>query len=219
MYDVVDTSSLNYEEVSFDLNLPLKHVKEYFLNYDLYKKYPIRDLTFEEEQLVRAIKDVKIMTDLQLKTIIEDNNIDVKDLEMDQLLIEKKLARYDDQNKYLLTRKYQHFILEPAVLFNNFSAPITKPLDMNDVMVLLSNIALGLSNQQEDTDPKIKISALSKIADIYTSAKMIEISSKSIEPEDLIDLSPKQLSKIIDFVKVNKDTTEVPLKLKEEEKK
>lgn len=219
MYDVVDTSSLNYEEVSFDLNLPLKHVKEYFLNYDLYKKYPIRDLTFEEEQLVRAIKDVKIMTDLQLKTIIEDNNIDVKDLEMDQLLIEKKLARYDDQNKYLLTRKYQHFILEPAVLFNNFSAPITKPLDMNDVMVLLSNIALGLSNQQEDTDSKIKISALSKIADIYTSAKMIEISSKSIEPEDLIDLSPKQLSKIIDFVKVNKDTTEVPLKLKEEEKK
>lgn len=219
MYDVVDTSSLNYEEVSFDLNLPLKHVKEYFLNYDLYKKYPIRDLTFEEEQLVRAIKDVKIMTDLQLKTIIEDNNIDVKDLEMDQLLIEKKLARYDDQNKYLLTRKYQHFILEPAVLFNNFSAPITKPLDMNDVMVLLSNIALGLSNQQDDTDPKIKISALSKIADIYTSAKMIEISSKSIEPEDLIDLSPKQLSKIIDFVKVNKDTTEVPLKLKEEEKK
>jgi hypothetical protein len=219
MYDVVTIGNLDYEKVSVDLNLPITHVREYFLNYDLYKKYPIRDLTFEEEQLVRAIKDVKIMTDLQLKTIIEDNDINIKELEKDQLLIERKLARYDDQNKYALTRKYQHFILEPAVLFNNFSAPITKPLDMNDVMVLLSNIALGLSNQQEDTDSKVKITALSKIADIYTSAKMIEISKKSIDPEDLIDLSPKQLSKIIDFVKINKDTTEVPLKLKEEELK
>lgn len=217
MYNVITTSSVDINEVSIDLNLPLGHVKEYFSNYELYKKYPIRDLTFEEEQLVRAIKDVKVMTDHQLKAIIEENNIDLKELENDQLLIERKLARYEDNDKYSLTRKYQHFILEPAVLYNNFSAPVTKPLDMNDVMVLLSNIALGLSNQQEETDSKVKITALSKIADIYTSAKMLDTASKTITAEDLADLSPKQLSKIIDFVKVNKDTTEVPLRLKEEE--
>lgn len=217
MYNVINITSIDINEVSADLNLPLGHVKEYFSNYELYKKFPIRDLTFEEEQLVRAIKDVKVMTDHQLKAIIEENNINITELESDQLLIERKLARYENNDKYILTRKYQHFILEPAVLHNNFSAPVTKPLDMNDVMVLLSNIALGLSNQQEETDSKVKITALSKIADIYTSAKMLDTTTKTITAEDLAELSPKQLSKIIDFVKVNKDTTEVPLRLKEEE--
>lgn len=217
MYNVITTSSVDVNEVSTDLNLPLGHCKEYFANYEIYKKYPIRDLTFEEEQLVQAIKDVKVMTDHQLKAIIEENNIDLKELENDQLLIERKLSKYEDDEKYNLTRKYQHFILEPAIVHNNFSAPATKPLDMNDVMVILSNIALGLSNQQEETDSKVKISALSKIADIYTSAKMLDTTSKTITAEDMKDLSPKQLSKIIDFVKENKDVTKVPLRLKEEE--
>jgi hypothetical protein len=213
MYQAMLLDSIQYEEVSKDLNLPIDHVKQYFFNYAIYKNFPIRDLTFEEDNLVKAIQQVKIMSDAQLKYAIQEHSIDLNDLSKDQLLIERKISRYDNEERYAITRKYQKFILEPAVLYGNNEAPLTKPLTMNDVMLLLSHIAMGVSKKNEDIDSRTRIAALSKIADIYATSKMLSNQNQAIDANDLVNLSPTELTKIIDFIKTNQS---IPI---QEEKK
>lgn len=210
MYEIVTLGTIKIEEVARDLTLPLEHVKSYFSKYDLYKKYPIRDLTFQEEQFVDAIKDVKLMGEQELKTIIDEYEINLKDLEKDQLLIEKKLSKFTDEEAYKITRKYQHFILEPAIIYGNKEAPLTRPLDMESVITMLSNIAMGLTTQKIELDPKVKVSALAKIADIYTASKALSIGNPDvITNEDLNELSPKELTKLIAHVKTKTSKEEV----------
>ncbi len=212
MYDVVTISTIKIEDVINDLELPLDHVKTYIYNYDVYKKYPIRDLTFQEIEFVNAIKQVKLMSEIEIRNILDEYELKVADLKKDQLLLERKISRFINEKEYQLTRKYQHFILEPAILHGNFEAPITRPLDMGNIVTLLSNIALGLTTQGQVLDPKIQISALSKIADIYTTSKVLSLSTgEIISSEDLTDLSPKELTRLINHVKSNnKESTEKP---------
>lgn len=219
MYNVVTINTIKYEEVSKDLNLSLDHVKSYFSNYDIYKKYPIRDLTFQEQELISAIKKVKMMSDNEVMSVLEEYEIKMEDLGKDQLLMERKISRYNNEIEYSISRKYQHFILEPAILYGNFEAPITRALDMENIVTLLSNIALGITTQGIVTDPKVQIAALSKIADIYATSKVLSMNSSDIiSSEDLNDLSPKELTKLINHVKKNKiiDSTEKePIKTKD----
>lgn len=203
MYDVVAYNAINYEDASRDLNLNLDHVRSYFMNYDLYKTYPIRDLTFEEEKLVKAISQVKIMSDSQLTHIINEYNIKIEDMVHDPLLIERKIARYDDEVAYSITRKYQHFILEPAVLYGNIEAPLTRPLSMDEILISLSNIGVGKSRKGEPIDARTRISALTKVADIYISTKILTQKSGGIDDNVKEDLSPEELTNLIDFIKSN----------------
>lgn len=205
MYNVVTINTIKPEEVSQELSLPLDHVKAYLFNYDIYKKYPIRDLTFQEIEFVKAIKDIKTMTESEIRNILDEYGISLEDLKEDQLLMEKKISRFLNEDEYTLTRKYQHFILEPAIVYGNIEAPITRPLDMGNIVTLLSNVALGLTTQGHAIDPKVQIAALSKIADIYTASKVLSLNTGDvITSDDLNDLSPKELTKLIDHVKTNK---------------
>jgi len=221
MYDVVSIDTLKFDVVANELNLPIDHVKAYFSNFGLYKCYPIRDLTFEEDSLVKAINEVKIMTDIQLKEIIANNNIDIQGLADDQLLIERAMANYTNEERYMITRKYQRFILEPAVLYSNTDAPLTKPLTMDDIVVQLSNIAIGNSKHKEIIDARTRIAALSKISDIYTTTKMLIQNDQSVEQSDLVDIGPEELTRLIDFIQENHKLPEVVVeeKIKKEVKK
>jgi len=218
MYDVVSMDVLVYEDVARDLNLSIDHVKAYFGNYGLYKCYPIRDLTFEEDNLVKAINEVKIMTDLQLQDVISRNNIDIDGLDDDQLLIERSIANYVDEDRYIITRKYQHFILEPAILYSNMGAPMTRALTMEEIVIELSNIAVGNSKFKEEIDARTRISALGKISDIYTTTKMLLQNDQPITKSDLEDIGPAELTKLIDFIQKNNDMPEavVEEKIKKE---
>ena len=210
MYSIVTAETVKIEEISKDLNLPVDHVKTYFSNYDVYKKFPIRDLTFQEQELISAIRKIKTMEESELIKLLEEHNITIKDLEKDQLLMERRLARYNDDYSYSLTRKYQHFILEPAILHGNVEAPLTRPLDMENIVTMLSNIAMGLTTQGYPIDPKVQISALSKIADIYTTSKVLTMNSKGlVNAGDLRELSPKELTRLIKHIQTNKDLDEV----------
>jgi hypothetical protein len=213
MYHAMTLDLIKHDEMAKDLNLPIEHISQYFSNYTLYKNFPIRDLTFEEENLVKAIQQVKIMTDAQLKYAIQEYSIDLNLLKDDQLLIERKISKYDNEERYLITRKYQKFILEPAVLYGNTEAPLTKSLSMNDVMLLLSHIAMGVSKNKEEIDARTRIAALSKIADIYATSKMLQNQSQDIDPTMLTNLSPTELTKIIDFIKTNQS---IPMQNKED---
>lgn len=200
MYDVVTLQTIDYTTMSSELQLPIEHIRVYFSNYALYKNFPIRTLTFEEENLVKAIKQIKLMTDAQLRNLIEEYEIDLTEISKDNLLIERKVARYEDEERYIITRKYQHFILEPAVLYGNVEAPLTKPLTLNEIVVLMSNMAIGLSKNNEAIDPKVRLSALSKIADIYATSKILENSNQSIDEEVIEDMSPAQLNELIKMI-------------------
>ena len=206
MYDVITLETLetvDYEDIAKELKLQVDHVKSYFINYPLYKNFPIKDLTYDEINLVKAINKVKLMTDVQLKTIIIDNQIDISKIHDDQLLIEKHVANYHDEEKYKITRKYQHFVLEPAILHGNFDAPITKPLSMEDILIQMSNIAIGVSGKGEIIDAKTKISAMSKISDIYIAHKMLSQGKEPIDEDIYEDMSPSDITKLIDYMKKN----------------
>lgn len=194
-------NDINHEEVSRDLDLPITHVKAYFDNYALYKSFPIRTLTFDEENLAKAIKSVSIMTNVQIKSIIDDKNINIADLKKDPLLVERSIANYVDEERYNITVKYLKFILEPAVLYGNFEAPLTKPLSMEEVVVLLSNMAVGISKTSHLIDPRVQLSALSKIADIYSTTRILNETNKSTLDEDRLNqLTPAQLNEIVTMV-------------------
>lgn len=205
MYDVVTISSIKPEEVSVELNISLEHVKSYLSNYDLYKKYPIRDLTYEEIEFVKAIRQVKEMSDNDIKRILDENHLTLDDLAKDQLAVERVLSGFMNDSSYKITRKYQHFLIEPALLYRNLEAPLTKPLDMGNVLTLLSNMAVGLSDQLIGVKDEVKLKALSKIADIYTASKVLSLNTNEvITSEDLTDLSPKDLTRLINHVKTSK---------------
>lgn len=209
MYEVVTIETIKPDLVSKELNISIDHVKNYISNYDIYKKYPIRDLTFQEQEFIRAIRKVKTMSDNEIMSLLEKFQIKVSDLHGDQLYLEKKISNFNDESQYAITRKYQHFILEPAILYNNFEAPITRAFDMENIVVLLSNIAMGITSQGHPLDPKVQIAALSKIADIYTTSKVLTMNTEdAITSEDLNDLSPKELTKLINHVKTNKKSEE-----------
>lgn len=209
MYEVVTIETIKPDLVSKELNISIDHVKNYISNYDIYKKYPIRDLTFQEQEFIRAIRKVKTMSDNEIMSLLEKFQIKVSDLHSDQLYLEKKISNFNDESQYAITRKYQHFILEPAILYSNFEAPITRAFDMENIVVLLSNIAMGITTQGHPLDPKVQIAALSKIADIYTTSKVLTMNTEdAITSEDLNDLSPKELTKLINHVKTNKKSEE-----------
>lgn len=209
MYEVVTLGTIKINEVSKELNIPIEHIKVYFDNYDLYKKFPLRDLTFQEIELISAIKKVKLLPEEEVIKLINQYDIDPKQLHEDQLLLERKMSRFTDDYSYSLLRKYQHFILEPAILHGNYEAPLTRPLGLENIITLLSNVAMGLTSQGNPLDPKTQISALGKIADIYTANKLINMNPNEVLTPDIIaDLSPKELTKLIQFVKTNKKMDE-----------
>lgn len=199
-YHVISHTDIEYIEIANDLNIPLEHVEIYFDNYHIFKAYPIRTLTFEEENLINTINQVKTMTDHQLKQLIQENRINTMNTVTDPLHVERMISRFYDEDRYSLVRKYQKYILEPAMLYGNFTAPLTKPLSMQEIAIHISNMAMGITKDGNDLDPKTRLSALSKLADMYATDRLISNQEKTIDPTLFDDVSPDQLTLIIDNV-------------------
>lgn len=213
-YHVIAHESIKYDEMARELGISLEHVSIYFDNYHIYKTFPVRTLTFEEESFVKTIQELKVASDYQLKSLINENRIDMSRTLDDSLHVERIVSRYNDEERYAMTRKYQKYILEPAILHGNFTTPLTVPLSMQEIATLISNMALGIVSDGGEVDNKTRLSALSKLADMYATDRLITNQEKTIDPLIFDNMTPDQLSKIINAVE--KETKKIPVIINDE---
>lgn len=198
----------NYVTIGRDLALSTDHVRLYFEYYDIFKTNPIRDLNSREIYFVQLMKEVKYYPATILEAKLRDYGISNEEYLTNPSILLKHLANLTE-HEYTTLAKYYNYLIEPAINYGNVRAPILRPINHSDMILILSNIAAGISTvSNEQITANTKVSAISKLLDIYENHKdSVKDKSKEITEEirqSASNMSPEQLKLVMEMASSGK---------------
>lgn len=212
MYSITELLS-NSESVSIDLSIPKKDVETYFRNYYINKTRPIRNLTANEINLVKHYEETRFFSERDIRSFCSDNKIPFEEYVADNWIVPKNMINMPD-NEYRIARKYTRYLLEPYLFYKNSTAPRLSLLSKEEIGLLLSNIAVGVSILPgEKINTKTSMDAMDRLLVLYDSLPKNDSASAEVNKK-LRKLNPKQLEmaikKITDEIESEEDNN--PLK-------
>lgn len=188
-----------YEEAAAELGVDIRHARLYFQYYHIYKTSPIRDLSFKEHELVSLIKDIKYLPDNMVIMQLRKYDMTLTDFNQNPAELMRRRGGLSDTEIDLIN-KYYKILIEPALLYGNTKAPLLRPLTSDDLIVLLSNMALGISPiKDEQIGAQSRLGAVSKLIDVYKINSFEPTNEDEIEME-LDELSPEELLALKDSI-------------------
>lgn len=185
-----------YPVVAHELNIPLENVESYFRNYYINRTLPIRDLTAKEMSLVKYYEEIKFYGKTDLLALCAQFKLTWEQYQEDAWIIPKHLAGMTD-DEYNIAKKYSSVILEPYLNYKQFKAPRFKPLSKEEIAMLLSNIAVGVSIIPDDQiTVRVSMEAMDRLISLYETLPKNH-GDNPVAAENLKKLSPKQLEIIL----------------------
>lgn len=200
MQNAVSTSIM-----SQDLKISEPEIEAYYRNYYINRTLPIRDLTPDEIKLVRYYNEVKFYAKDEIVGLCTQYELTYEDYLSDMWILPKEIIKMPDA-EYMIAKKYASILLEPYVNYGNYRAPRLTPLTKEEIAMLLSNIAVGITILPEDQiTTRISMEAMDRLLNLYEALPK-EAMDKTTN--DLLkNLSPKKLEALI-----NQLTAEIEVK-------
>lgn len=199
----------DYDMVSLELNMKKEEVESYFRNYYINKTLPIRNLTNLEIGMVKYYKEIRLYSDSDIRAVCANLNVDYGEYIENPWLIPKALTRIPEE-EYQIAMKYAPLILEPYLNYGNYRAPRLTPLSMEEIAMLLSNIAIGVSILPEDKiNSYTAMSAMDRLLAMYDS---LPKKNNSAVSEKVKELTPAQLEEVINRVTSKTNPLPEPIK-------
>ena len=183
--------------ISAELGIPKNDILSYFKNYYINRTLPIRNLTMNEINLVKQYKEIMYYSEHDMKGMCQQFNVDFNEYIKDRWLVPKAYINMPDR-EYYVAKKYYRLLLEPYFNYDNHRAPMLRPLSMEEVIMLLSNLAVGISIIPGDKITSfISLTAMDRLVGLYDTLPK----ENNEEANDRIrELSPEQLVAVIDEV-------------------
>lgn len=172
---VTYTPTMDCALVSEELSMDVDYVERYFKNYSITHVMPIRTLDYQETMFVKAIKFVKKLSKEEYQSHLEAFGFEESHLIDDPLILERSLCGFHDEHHYNQVIKYSKFILEPALLYDNYQSPMLDRLTLEQEVMLLTNIALGRGYNGLPVAPRDRMAAL----DMLTQKPIVSSSAAS----------------------------------------
>lgn len=202
-----------------ELGMTETEIESYYRNYYINRTLPIRDLTPNEMKLVKWYNEIKFANRTEQLALCAKHGINTVDFMNDIWLLPKALMQMPDE-EYAVAMRYAGLLLEPYINYGNYRAPRLTPLTKEEIAMLLSNIAVGITILPDDQiTTRISMEAMDRLLVLYENLPR-ETSGKMTE--QLKNLSPKQLEQLINHVTgaiPTKDLPPVPKDLKTSIKK
>lgn len=193
----------NYTTISKDLAIPTEQVRLYFQYYDIFRTNPIRDLNSREIYFVQLMKEVKYYPPSVLEAKLRELNISNEEYINNPSVLLRHLANLSEE-EFSIIGNYYNYLIEPAINYGNTRAPLLRPIEHTDMILILSNIAAGIPTiSTEQITSTTKVAAVSKLLDIYDKHKdSIADSSKEVTEEiktAASRMSPEQLKIVMEL--------------------
>lgn len=177
-----------FEQIASDLKIDKASVELYFSEYDLLKRYPIRDLTFTELSFAKALERLQTKTNGQIQIMLSDFGISLNDYKADMAVLPKAMAHFDNEQDYLIMTKYQDILLQPYLLYGNQTASMLSVITKQGLALLLTNLAVGVPmNPNEQISAGDRLSATQKIIDILN--EKVTLKESILETKAELDTS------------------------------
>lgn len=192
--------------IARDLGISESDVQSYFRNYYINRTLPIRNLTLAEISLVKQYKEISLHSENDMRGMCLMLNIEYESFLADRWIVPKEYIRMSDK-EYYIAKRYFKILLEPYYLYENHMAPRLNPLSKEEVTILLSNIAVGIS-----IIPNDNITSYTSMMAMDRLVNMYDTMPKEVDHEanqKIKELSPAQLEAIINSVA----KTEKPIEL------
>lgn len=189
---------MNYRVVAKELNIPYESVESYFKFSHLTRIYPIRDLTPIEQETVKIMKDMKYYARTDLIDFLNSLDLTYDEYFSNPMIaVKHHLSIPDDQFDIMV--KYYSLLIEPAYKYHNFNAYKLSPLTPDDIVLLLTNFAVGNSTPNSSgvpipISPKIQMEALRELRNLYGIEKFIPAGSESSIEKKEQDIKIKKLN-------------------------
>lgn len=188
-----------YPQIAQELEIDLADVNSYFRNYYINRFFPIRDLRPEELSMVKYYEELKYASATETMTLCNKYGINYATYLADRWLVPKAMVMMPD-DEYLILKRYARLILEPFLNYKNMRAPRFRLLSKEEIAMLLSNIATGTSILPgEQISVRTSMEAMDRLLEMYATAYK---TGESEIPGELKELSPAELVKLIELVKI-----------------
>ena len=197
---------INYETVAKELNMTKLEVETYFHYYHLYKMHPIRDLTHKEIQFAKLSRILKSTPEYLVLEELKKYDLTYSDFRTNPAtLLQRQVDMTNAEIK--VVEKYYKYLIEPYVKNNLDKAPVLKPLTKDDLIIIITNIAAGISsNADEVISAKTKLDAAIKLFDIYYEGKYVPLGEREeVEMVDYDELSPQETKQILGMIQHMRD--------------
>lgn len=183
--------------ISSELNIPKENVDSYFRNYYINKTFPIRDLKPVEIALVKTYKEIMFHSEHDLRGMCIKHGVIYDDYLKDRWLLPAKYVGMTKEEYYII-KKYYAVVIEPFLKYENEIAPRLTPVSKEEIVMLLSNIAVGISIiPKEKINTFTSMMAMDKLVALYDT---LPIETNVESDRKIKELSPKELEAIIDQV-------------------
>lgn len=161
-----------FEIIAKEMQLEIDAVTLYFNQYDMLKRYPIRDLTYTELSFAKALERLQTKTNGQIQILLADYAISLPDYQKDMSLLPRAMAHFNDDKSFKLLMKYQDILLQPYLLYGNATASMLSIIDKQGLALLLTNLAAGVPmNPTEQISASDRLAATQKIIDILDTKR------------------------------------------------
>jgi len=191
-----------------ELRLSEQEIESYYRNYYINRTLPIRDLTPNEIKLVRFYNEIKLASKTEVLALCSKQGITENMYMKDMWLLPKAIIQMPDE-EYRVAMRYASVLLEPYINYNNYRAPRLIALTKEEIAMLLSNIAVGITILPEDQiTTRISMEAMDRLLVLYeTLPKDTNNKSSAL----VKNLSPDQLERLINLVTAGVQIADVPI--------
>ena len=189
-----------------ELGITEIEVESYYRNYYINRTLPIRDLTPNEMKLVKWYNEIKFANKSEQLGLCAKYKITETEFMADMWLLPKVLMNMSDE-EYSVAMRYAGILLEPYINYGNFRAPRLTPLTKEEIAMLLSNIAVGITILPDDQiTTRISMEAMDRLLELY---EVMPKNTNDKATTHLRELSPKQLEALINQVSAEVKTENV----------
>ena len=192
-----------------ELGISESEVESYYRNYYINRTLPIRDLTPNEMKLVKWYNEIKFANRSEQLDLCAKYHIAPVDFMADMWILPKALMQMPD-DEYSIAMRYASLLLEPYINYGNYKAPRLTPLTKEEIAMLLSNIAVGITILPDDQiTTRISMEAMDRLLVLYDTLGPNKDADKA--NEKLKNLSPAQLEQLINQITAGVKTENVPV--------
>lgn len=150
-----------------ELKMEEAEIEAYYRNYYIHRTLPIRNLTPNEIQLVRYYKDIRFAAKPEIVEMCVSCGMTYDEYITDMWVLPKTLIRMPDE-EYRIAMRYASVLLEPYVNYDNYKGPRLTPLNKEEIAMLLSNIAVGITILPEDQiTSRVSMEAMDRLLKLY----------------------------------------------------